>query len=95
MARKYVTVAKTSVRSKLALREPTFIIKKGSVYYVTVALWEYDSTAATTPKQVAGCNNVAAQFALPVPPGAPPLDVREQPPGKPGGGGEATNPQNP
>src|SRR5436190_5917021 len=48
------TIAYVTSSAKKVLKSPVFIIKVGTVYYVTKGLWEYDPAAATTTKQVEG-----------------------------------------
>ncbi len=47
-----------------ALAEPTFIVKVGEVYYVTLAAWAYDPAKAVKPEHRAGCEEIARQFRL-------------------------------
>jgi hypothetical protein len=44
---------------------PQFIIKVGDIYYVTLAVWEYDKDrAGITQEQEDDCLALAADFAL-------------------------------
>jgi len=42
-----------------ALSAPTFIIKDGDKYYLTLALWEYDKGQAKTEEEREGCAAIA------------------------------------
>jgi hypothetical protein len=53
-----------SNQSDAALAEPSFIIKVGEVYYVTLAAWAYDPAKAIIPEHKAGCEEIAKQFRL-------------------------------
>ena len=63
-----MTTVRIVHESITALEKPSFIIKverpepDPPVYYVTLAVWEYDLTRAETPEQQAGCTNVAALY---------------------------------
>lgn len=46
-----------------ALAEPQFIIRSGSTYYVTLAVWAYDVEAeGCTPAQVEGVRRIKELF---------------------------------
>jgi hypothetical protein len=85
------TIAYVTSSAKKVLKSPVFIIKVGTVYYVTKGLWEYDPAAATTTKQVEGVALIKALYDNMVP---PPIDyiARERPPGGGNDDGTQTNP---
>lgn len=60
MAGNIVTVSSDSEGD--ALSEPVFIIEKNGVYYLTLALWGYDPSQATTPEQQQGVGGIAQLF---------------------------------
>ena len=44
-------VVRVSAGGPNALSEPIFLIKHGDVYYITLAVWEYDPSKAQTDEQ--------------------------------------------
>ena len=48
--------------------DPRFIIRvtdqngNNAVYYLPLAVWEFDETQATTPQQEQGCTDIANEF---------------------------------
>jgi hypothetical protein len=46
-----------------AQSQPQFIIKMGSVYYLTRAIWQYDFELATTDDQREGVAQIANEFS--------------------------------
>lgn len=77
---------------------PTFLIKvtdpstSHSVYYLTLAVWEYDSHHAHTPEQVDGCEAIEAEFdtAAAAPAGGATVQAVIRV-GPPGGGDDANH----
>ena len=57
-----MTTIYLSMSSVAADDSPRFIIKCGSVYYLTKAVWEYDDSHATTQEQHDGCAQMATNF---------------------------------
>jgi len=55
-------IVHVSTKSMAALVEPAFIIKKGDVYYVTVAVLEYDMSDARTEEQKIGVDKIRDLF---------------------------------
>jgi hypothetical protein len=51
-----------STDAKPANSEPVFIIKRGDVYYLSMAVWEYDPAAAVGQRQTEGVSGVEALF---------------------------------
>jgi hypothetical protein len=63
---------------------PQFIVKLGNVFYLTLAVWEFDKNHAGTPAEEAACDAIRALFE------AKPLTdalIAMQVPTGPGGGG--------
>jgi hypothetical protein len=47
--------------AKAAQATPAFVIKQGDVFYMTLAVWEFDASKAT-PEQIQDCNDVRDFF---------------------------------
>jgi hypothetical protein len=71
-----------SGKPDIAQLEPQFIVKVGSIYYLTKAVWEYDSSKAVTPDQIEGCAQITQEFNNL----SPDLVARQRQPGAGGGG---------
>ena len=72
-----------SGKPDIAQLEPQFIIQVGTVFYLTKAVWEYDSSKAITPDQIEGCAQITQEFE-----GLGPADLvaRQRQQGAGGGG---------
>ncbi|MEO8926029.1 MAG: hypothetical protein ABI306_02595 [Caulobacteraceae bacterium] len=56
------TTVTVSTKWQDAGSEPAFIVKKGEVYYATLAVWEYDHEKANTDEEKKGCKEIAEHF---------------------------------